>query len=76
MALDDNGKRLIDALQDAELQQCAWDRHGFRSGLMGSQNDPHVHQVIGLPKSIDAVIPLPPVAVMAALLGELGRSAR
>jgi hypothetical protein len=76
MALDDNGKRLIDALQDAELQQRAWDRHGFRSGLMGSQNDPHVHQVIGLPKSIDAVIPLPPVAVMAALLGELGRSAR
>jgi hypothetical protein len=76
MALDDNGKRLIDALQDAELQQLAWERHGFRSGLMGSQNDPHVHQVIGLPKSIDAVMPLPPVAVMAKLLSKLGQPVR
>ncbi|PON19831.1 hypothetical protein C2W62_00645 [Candidatus Entotheonella serta] len=43
MALDENGKRLIEALQDPGLQQLAWERHGFRSGLMGAQNDPQVH---------------------------------
>ncbi len=76
MALDENGRRLIEALQDPELQQLAWERHGFRSGLMGSQNDPQVHQVIGLPKSIDAVVPLPPTTVMVKLLSTLGQPVR
>ena len=76
MALNDDGKRLIEALQDEELQRLAWERHGFRSGLMGSQNDPSAHQVIGLPKSIDAVAPLPPMAVMTKLLSALSQASR
>src|SRR5262249_16167000 len=30
IAVTDNGKRLIEALQDPEIQKIAWERHGFR----------------------------------------------
>jgi hypothetical protein len=42
IALTPNGGRLLDALRDDDLQQLAWSHHGFRSGLMGVQNDPKV----------------------------------
>src|SRR5262249_35710173 len=35
ISLDANGRRLIAALKDPEMQRIAWERHGFRSGLMG-----------------------------------------
>ena len=43
------GERLLHALQDADIQRLAWERHGFRSGLLGTQNDPKVLQVVSLP---------------------------
>ena len=59
IALTDNGKKLLAALKEPDIQKLAWEQHGFRSGLMGVENDPAVLDVVGLPKSIDAVMPMP-----------------
>ena len=56
---------------DAELQKLAWERHGFRSGLLGTQNDPKVLKVAGLPATIDAVMPMPHATGMERILAAL-----
>ena len=68
IALTSRGVRLLEALQDPTLQRLAWERHGFRSGLQGITNDPRVLRVTGLPASIDAVIAMPPAAIMTRVL--------
>ena len=68
IALTANGVRLLEALQDPMLQRLAWERHGFRSGLRGTQNDLKALKVIGLPTSIEAVIAMPAAAVMTRVL--------
>lgn len=40
-------------------------------GLLGTQNDPKLLQVLGLPTTIDAVMPMPPYSVMERLLATL-----
>ena len=40
IALTDGGKALIQALNDKEIQDIAWKKHGFRSGVAGVTNDP------------------------------------
>ncbi len=71
IALTANGRKLIKAMSDPEIQRIAWEEHGFRSGLMGVQNDPSVLQVVGLPQTIESVMPLPPAAVMEAVIASL-----
>jgi hypothetical protein len=68
IALTANGARLLEALQDPMPQRLAWERHGFRSRLQGTRNDPRVLKVIGLPTSIEAVIAMPAAAVMTRVL--------
>lgn len=68
IALTSGGKRLIEAMKDDELQKIAWEKHGFRSGLMGVENDPAVLDVLGIPKEITAVMPLPDATVMEAII--------
>ena len=68
IALTPEGKRLIEAMKDEELQKIAWERHGFRSGLMGVENDPAVLDVLGIPREITAVMPLPDATVMEAIV--------
>jgi hypothetical protein len=71
ISLSENGDRLIAALQDPQLQKLAWERHGFRSGLAGVDNDPQVLQVAGIPAQITSVVPLPGAGVMTRLLQSL-----
>jgi len=71
IALDATGTRLLQALQDKDLQRLAWERHGFRSGLLGTSNDLAPLAVIGLPKVIEAAMPTPHAAVMQRLLEAL-----
>lgn len=71
MALTPNGKRLINALKDDEIQAMAWERHGFRSGLIGIENDPEVLKVTGIPKEITAVIAMPDARVMEMIIQSL-----
>jgi len=61
-------KPLIQALQDKDVQRIAWEKHGFRTGLIGVQNDPKVLKVVGIPESITKVIPMPSPAVMDRII--------
>jgi hypothetical protein len=60
--------RLAEALQDAELQQIAWAEHGFRTGLIGVENDPAAMTAATLPATVDLVVPMPPAAVMEKII--------
>lgn len=59
---------LITALQDKEIQQIAWEKHGFRTGLIGQQNNPELLEVVGIPESITQVVPMPSPPVMEKLI--------
>jgi hypothetical protein len=72
IARDDNGARLLEALKDPQIQDIAWKKHGFRSGLVGVQNDPAAQPVAGIPERIDSVIDMPSPAVMDRVIQELG----
>ena len=56
-------------LKDPDVQKLAWERYGFRTGILGITNDPAVHEVDGLSKSIDNVMQLPDYTTMERLLG-------
>ena len=71
IALTENGKKMIQALKSPEAQELAWEQHGFRSGLMGVENDPSVLEVVGLPRTIDAVMPAPGAKVMSKITANL-----
>ena len=66
-----NGQLLIEALRDTRLQEIAWEQHGFRSGLIGVENDPAVLQVANIPADIDSVMPLPRADAMIEMLDYL-----
>ena len=71
IALTPKGKSLIEAMKDKDIQRIAWEKHGFRSGLIGVENDPTVLNVAGIPKEITAVIPMPEVSVMERIFEAL-----
>jgi hypothetical protein len=62
--LQEKAESLITALQDEEIQKLAWEKHGFRTGLIGVQNDPKVLDIAGIPAEITQVIPMPSPVVM------------
>lgn len=68
IALTSNGKRVIDALKDPEVQRLAWEEHGFRSGLVGATNDPRILVVGGIPKTVDSIISVPAGPVMKKIM--------
>ena len=71
VALTNNCKRLEAALQDSQLQQLAWQRHGFRTGLLGVTNNPEVLQIGGIPETINQIIPMPDGRVMQQMMDAL-----
>ena len=68
IVLQERAKDLITALQDEKIQQIAWEKHGFRTGLIGVQNDPKVLDVVGIPENITQVIPMPNPVVMDRII--------
>lgn len=74
IALSDNGRKLLTALKDPDIQRLAWERHGFRSGLVGIQNDPKVLQAVGIPAAIQNVVPMPTPQVMTKIISALSHS--
>ncbi len=51
----DNGKKLYDAFDDKEIQQIAWEKYGFRTGITGGSYD--VSSIgIGVPQSITSTV--------------------
>lgn len=64
-------KRLDEALQSPALQQVAWQEHGFRSGLIGVENDPKDLKVDNIAETITQVIPMPSAEVMQQIIKAL-----
>ncbi len=51
----DNGKKLYEAFDDKEIQQIAWERYGFRTGITGGSYD--VSSIgIGVPQTISSTV--------------------
>lgn len=71
IALTPACKRLSEALMDVEVQRIAWAQHGFRTGLIGVQNDPADITVASLPEQVSLVIPMPAAEVMARIIATL-----
>ncbi|MEI6681533.1 MAG: hypothetical protein WCO44_02835 [Bacteroidota bacterium] len=61
----------IDALKDEEIQKIAWEHHGFRTGLMGVQNDPKTLLVDGIPGAVTKIVPMPRATVMEKIIEAL-----
>ncbi|THB81461.1 MAG: hypothetical protein D3926_01865 [Desulfobacteraceae bacterium] len=71
ITVNDKGQRLIDALKDPEIQQVAWELHGFRSSTKGVRNDPSKHRVAGLPEVITSIIQMPSAQTMDMILSSI-----
>ena len=52
---NDNGKKLFEAFDDKEIQQIAWEKYGFRTGITGGSYD--VSSIgIGVPQTISSTV--------------------
>lgn len=68
ISLTSDCARLAEALADPELQQLAWSEHGFRTGLIGVENDPASIGVATLPETVNLVVPMPAAKVMQRII--------
>ena len=68
ISLTSNCKRLTEALTDPEVQAIAWADHGFRTGLIGVENDPAEIQETTLPETVNLVVPMPSAKVMDQII--------
>jgi hypothetical protein len=71
IALSDTGRKLMEALQDADIQKLAWKRYGLRSGAIGGGVDADLMRELRLPDQIQAATPLPTIEVMETILKAL-----
>ncbi len=71
IALSPTCDRLTEALKDPDLQAIAWAEHGFRTGLIGVENDPAAIGSATLPETVSLVVPMPSAKVMSEIVGSL-----
>jgi hypothetical protein len=71
ISLNPNGDRLLTALKDPDIQKLAWENHGFRSGLLGVQNDPSASTVAGISSAVVEASPMPSAVVMNRIIEAL-----
>ena len=55
-SLSDKGNKYYDVFEDKEVQQLAWERYGFRTGVTGGNYDVSKAKVKGIPQSIDGAV--------------------
>ncbi|MGN0241976.1 MAG: hypothetical protein ACI4CS_09845 [Candidatus Weimeria sp.] len=71
IALDDNGVKAVDALLDKDIQDLAWEKHGFRTGVSNSKADVSKFKVDGLLSVVSRVTKMPDVETMQKIIDEL-----
>jgi hypothetical protein len=76
LALNKKSIILLDALKDPEIQKIAWEEHGFRTGLIGVQNDSSIIKVSGISESIKQTVPVPRAAIMERLINNISDSTK
>ena len=52
----ENGNKYYDAYQNKDIQQIAWSKYGFRTGVTGGNYDVSQVNVKGIPQSIDSTV--------------------
>lgn len=55
MSFTEKGTSYVDALNDPEIQKIAWEKYGFRTGIVGGQYDVKSVPVQGIPQEIISV---------------------
>lgn len=68
IALSDNGRRVISAMMDSEIQKIAWEGHGFRTGVV---SDTSKIKVSGVAESLSGIIQMPSSSVMLKIIKAL-----
>jgi hypothetical protein len=68
ISLNQNSDRLILSLQDPLIQNIAWKKHGFRTGLAGVQSNPEELGLTQIPRTIDSTLPLPRPEAMSRII--------
>lgn len=71
IALDENGQILLNAMQDEEVQDLAWKKHGFRTGNYGDIADSGAIPAAGVAASITQVAQVPSYDVMKVIIEQL-----
>lgn len=67
-----NGERLQQALKDPEILKIAWERHGFRTGLIANPGGTVTLSCFQVPASIPSQMQLPKTEVMDQIVKYLG----
>lgn len=52
----ENGNKYNDAFEDQEIQQIAWEKYGFRTGVTGGNYDVSKLGIEGVPQSITSTV--------------------
>jgi hypothetical protein len=76
LILNKKALALLDALKDEDIQRIAWEEHGFRTGLIGVQNDPKVIKVDGLAPGINKTMPMPRASIMQKIIDALNTNSK
>ena len=71
IALDEAGEAGIDALLDEEVQRLAWENHGFRTEVSGTDADEDHFGVPHLAAEITQVAAMPSYAAMEKIIAAL-----
>ena len=71
IALTENGRALLEALADEEIQQLAWTQHGFRSGTVGARNDPADLGIERVADTVTQVMQMPRPEVVFEMMDAL-----
>ena len=71
IAMDEAGTAGIDALLDPEIQRLAWEKHGFRTDVSGTDSDNGQFGVDHIAPSITQVAAMPSYATMEKIMAAL-----
>lgn len=73
IGLDENGKNIIPALKDADIQNLAWNKHGFRTGIAGVNQDTSIFGVSGVAPNVTSIMNMPEINTMQKILDYLNQ---
>ena len=71
IAIDEAGEAGIDALLDPEIQRLAWEKHGFRTDVSGTDSGEEQFGVGHIAASITQVAAMPSYAAMEKIIAAL-----
>ena len=73
MAFTENGKKLYEAFMDKEIEQIAWEKYGFRTGVTGGNYNVDVLGITGIPQTITQTVSSLKMSMYETLIEYLGK---